>query len=43
MSYRGTCHIGIVTDTEAVPDAGAFRASMVEGFAEVVRAGTAPT
>ncbi len=41
MSYRGTCNIGIVTDVDAVPDAEAFRESMVEGFAEVIAAGTA--
>ena len=36
MSYRGTCHVGIVTDTNAVPDPQAFAACMAEGFQEVI-------
>ncbi|MFN8019544.1 MAG: wax ester/triacylglycerol synthase family O-acyltransferase [Acidimicrobiales bacterium] len=36
MSYRGTCHVGITTDTHAVPDPEAFAACMAEGFDEVI-------
>jgi diacylglycerol O-acyltransferase len=39
MSYRGTCHIGVVTDADAVPDPDVFRDCLVDGFHEVIRAG----
>jgi WS/DGAT/MGAT family acyltransferase len=42
MSYRGTCHVGIVTDVDAVPDPEDFRVSMVEGFDEVIAVGRRP-
>ena len=36
MSYRGTCHMGINTDTGAVPDPEVFARCMREGFDEVL-------
>lgn len=36
MSYDGTCHIGISTDSGAVLDPEALRECMVEGFEEVM-------
>ena len=36
MSYRGVCHIGINTDTAAVPDADVFIECLREGFEEVL-------
>jgi diacylglycerol O-acyltransferase len=39
MSYRGTCHIAVNTDTGAVPDHDAFLECLAEGFDEVVAIG----
>lgn len=36
MSYDGTCHVGVSTDTGAVPDPDVFLTCLQEGFAEVV-------
>lgn len=36
MSYRGVCHIGINTDTAAVPDTDVFIECLREGFEEVL-------
>ena len=36
MSYRDTCHIGVITDSGAVVDPEVFRECMAEGFAEVL-------
>ena len=36
MSYDGTCHIGISTDSGAVTDPVAFRDCLREGFDEVI-------
>jgi diacylglycerol O-acyltransferase len=36
MSYDGTCHVGVSTDTGAVPDPDAFLSCLQDGFAEVV-------
>jgi diacylglycerol O-acyltransferase len=36
MSYRATCHIGINTDTGAIPDPDAFVRCLREGFDEVL-------
>ncbi len=36
MSYRSTCHIGINTDTGAVPDPEVFARCLREGFDEVL-------
>jgi diacylglycerol O-acyltransferase len=38
MSYDGTCHVGVSTDTGAVPDPDVFLTCLREGFAEVVAA-----
>jgi len=38
MSYRDTCHIGIITDSGAVVDHDVFRDCLAEGFAEVAAA-----
>ena len=38
MSYRDTCHIGVVTDSGAVVDPEVFRDCMARGFAEVMDA-----
>lgn len=35
MSYRDTCHIGVNTDTGAVPDPDLFLACLRESFAEI--------
>ena len=40
MSYRGTCHIGVTTDTGAVPDPDHLTACLQAGFAEVVATAT---
>jgi diacylglycerol O-acyltransferase len=42
MSYRDTCHIGVTTDNGAVPDPDLLRASLVEGFEEVLASGREP-
>ena len=39
VSYCGTCHIGVNTDTGAVPDADAFVECLREGFEEVLALG----
>ena len=36
MSYDGTCHVGVSTDTGAVPDPDVFLTCLEEGFAEVI-------
>jgi WS/DGAT/MGAT family acyltransferase len=36
MSYRGICHVGINTDTGAIPDPEVFARCMREGFDEVL-------
>ena len=36
MSYNGTCHIGVSTDSGAVLDPAAFRDCLREGFDEVI-------
>src|SRR5690606_16678266 len=36
MSYRDTCHIRVTTDNGAVPDPDLLRASLLEGFEEVL-------
>ena len=36
MSYDGTCHVGVSTDTGAVPDPDEFIACLEEGFDEVI-------
>jgi diacylglycerol O-acyltransferase / wax synthase len=36
MSYRGSCCVGINTDTDAVPDPDVFAATLREGFDEVI-------
>ena len=36
VSYAGTCNIGINTDEGAVPDPGALKACLQEGFDEVL-------
>ncbi len=36
MSYDGTCHIGVSTDSGAVTDPDVFRDSLREGFDEVI-------
>jgi diacylglycerol O-acyltransferase len=36
MSYRGTAHIGVTTDSGAIPDADAFLACLRDGFDEVL-------
>lgn len=36
MSYRGTCHLGVTTDTAAVPDPDALMACLRESFDEVI-------
>lgn len=36
MSYDGTCHIGITTDSHAVVDPDVFVDSLRQGFAEVI-------
>lgn len=39
MSYDGMCHIGISSDTGAVPDPDVLRSSFVDGFDEVLALG----
>ncbi len=36
MSYRGTCHIGVNTDSGAIPDPEVFARLLSEGFDEVL-------
>ncbi|MEZ5237429.1 MAG: wax ester/triacylglycerol synthase family O-acyltransferase [Microthrixaceae bacterium] len=38
MSYRDTCHVGVITDSGAVVDPEVFRECLAEGFSEVVDA-----
>ncbi len=38
VSYRETCHVGIITDSGAIVDPEFFRDCLAEGFAEVVGA-----
>lgn len=42
MSYRDVCHIGVNTDTGAVPDPDLFLACLRESFAEVTSLADAP-
>lgn len=39
MSYRGTCHIGVTTDTGAVPDPALLMACLRQAFDEVLALG----
>ena len=39
MSYRGVCHIGVNTDSGAVPDPDLFLACLEESFGEMVGVG----
>lgn len=39
MSYRGTCHVGVTTDTGAVPDPDVLMRCLRESFDEIVAIG----
>jgi hypothetical protein len=42
MSYRGTAHIGVTTDSGAIPDPDAFLACLRDGFDEVLACAAGP-
>jgi hypothetical protein len=42
MSYRGTCHVGVTTDSGAVPDPDLLMRCLKESFDEIVALGEPP-
>jgi hypothetical protein len=43
LSQEGTCHVGVVSDSDAVPDPDSLIADVADGLAEVIAIGESAT